>query len=242
MKPSPIPLKSVLRIFLSLAPAIFCHGKALGQGSTVPTPAGIVMQSDWDSAVQEGDLTVNELYGLLSRFGSASRNLGPASELEIYRGVKYLMPFKHALKALEISVEVSSKHMVICPGLPHRTLFAYSFDYHGEKGFNEIHVVVDKADQVVAIQLYAAKASGIVGYLNGHPSYRVYDFINSRAKALTTAKVKHRTRGEDIVELESSFQDPTGNVFRLTRLFLPKPLVELTLFRIEKIKARGAGK
>ncbi len=199
------------------------------------------MQRDWDSAVQEGDLTVNELHGLISSFGTASRNLGPAPGLEIYRGVQYLTPLKAALKALNISAEVSSKHMVICPGLPHRTLFVYSFDYRGEKGFNEIHLVADKADQVVAVQLYAANAYRLAGYLYHHPRYRVYDFINSRAKALTTAEVRHRTSGREVVELESSFLDPTGNVFRYTRLFLPKPLVELALFRIERIKANAGG-
>jgi hypothetical protein len=199
------------------------------------------MQRDWDSALQEGDLTVNELHSLLSGFGTAARNLGPAPGLEIYRGVQYLTPLKVALKTLNISVEVSSKHMVICPGLPHRTLFVYSFNHREEKGFNEIHLVADKADQIVAIQLYAANASGIAAHLYTYPQYRVYDFINSHAKALTTAKVGHRTKGGEVVELESSFLDPTGKVFRLTRLFLPKPLVELTLFRIEKIKARASG-
>jgi hypothetical protein len=199
------------------------------------------MQRDWDSAVQEGDLTVNELHSLLSGFGRASRNLGPASELEIYRGVRYLMPLKQAIKVLQISAEVSSKQMVICPGFPHRTLVAYSFDYVVEKGFNEIHIVADKADQVVAIQLYAARGWGVTDYRGMDPKYKIYDFINSRAKALTTASVGHRTEGEQIVKLESKFLDPTGKVFRFTRLFLPKPLVELTLFRIEKIKARASG-
>jgi hypothetical protein len=51
----------------------------------------------------------------------------------------------------------------------------------------------------------------------------------------------NRTKGEGIMELESKFLDPTGKVFRFTPLFLPKPLVKLTLFRIEKIKARARG-
>ena len=71
--------------------------------------------------------------------------------------------------------------------------------------------------------------------------YRMYDFINSRAKALTTADVRHRTYKGSIVQLDSDFRDPNGNVYRFTRLFLPKPLVELILFRIEKIKARASG-
>jgi hypothetical protein len=241
MKPSPILLKSLIRILLSLMTVMPLCGVANGQGSQVPAPTGIVMQRDWDSPVQEGDLIVNELNSLLSSFGSASRNLGPSPELDIYRGVKYLMPLKKALKVLQISMEISSKQMVICPGFPHRTLVSYSFNYLEEKGFNEIHIVADKADQVVAIQLYAARAWSVTDYRGLDPKYRIYDFINSRAKALTTASVGHRTKGGQIVELESKFLDPTANVFRFTRLFLPKPLVELILFRIEKIKARASG-
>ncbi len=241
MKTSAILLKSLIRVFLLLTPLISPCGALHGQSSQAPAPTGIVMQRDWDSAVQEGDLTVNELHSLLSGFGTAARNLGPASNLEIYRGVTYLTPLKQALKVLQITSHVSAKHMVICPGFPHRTLFAYSFEYAAEKGFNEIHIVADKADQVVAIQLYAARAWSVTDYRGMDPKYKIYDFINSRAKALTTAEVGHRTKGDDIVELESKFLDPTGKVFRFTRLFLPKPLVELTLFRIEKIKARASG-
>ena len=240
MKTSSIPWKTRLHLFLFLTAAEAGSDPAEGQLAAVPAPVGIVMQRDWDSPVQEGDLTVDELYHELSRFGQAARNLGPAPELDIYRGVRYLMPLRQALKALQITVHVSGKHMVICPGLPHRTLYAYSFSYLEEPGFNEIHIVADKADQVVAIQLYAAQGKNVPERnLPKNRKFRVYDFINSRAKALTTAEVGHRTNGRDVIQLDSDFRDPTGGVYRLTRLFLPKPLVELALFRIEKIKARA---
>lgn len=201
-------------------------------------PRGIILQSDWDSPVQEGDLVVLELHGLLSKHGKAARNLAPAPNLEIYRGVTYLMPLKQATKVLGISVEVAAKHMVICPGFPHRTLFVYSYNYLVEKGFNEIHLVADKADQVVAVQLYSGNARGIGGYLYETPRFNTYDFVNSRAKSLTTAKVGHRINAEKdnwLLELESDFRDPPGKVWRFTRLFLPKPMLELILFRLEKI-------
>jgi hypothetical protein len=240
MKTSFIPWKTRLHLFLFLTAAEAGADPAEGQPAAVPAPVGIVMQRDWDSPVQEGDLTVDELYGELSRFGQAARNLGPAPELDIYRGVRYLTPLRQALKALQITVHVSGKHMVICPGLPHRTLYAYSFSYLEEPGFNEIHIVADKADQVVAIQLYAAQGNNVPErVLLKNRKFRVYDFINSRAKALTTAEVGHRTNGRDVIQLDSDFRDPTGRVYRLTRLFLPKPLVELALFRIDKIKARA---
>jgi hypothetical protein len=242
MKPLPIPLKFRIRILLSLMTVILPCSVANGQGSPASAPAGIVMQRGWDSPVQEGDLTMNELNDELSRFGRAALNTGPAPGLDIYRGVKYLMPLKQALKVLRITVQVSAKHMVICPGLPYRTLVAYSFNYLDETGFNEIHLVADKADQVVAIQLYAAQGKGVPDRdLPKNRKFRVYDFINSRTKALTTAEVGHRTSGRDVIQLDSDFRDPTGKVYRLTRLFIPMPLAELTLFRIEKIKARASG-
>ena len=161
MKSSSIPLKSLIRILLSLTTVILPCSMAKGQGSPAPTPAGIVMQRGWDSSVQEGDLTVEELNDELSRFGRAALNTGPAPDLDIYRGVKYLIPLKQALKVLRITSQVSAKHMVICPGLPYRTLVAYSFNYLEETGFNEIYIVADKADQVVAIQLSAAQGKDV---------------------------------------------------------------------------------
>jgi hypothetical protein len=209
-------------------------------------PKGIVLQWDWDSPLQEGDLVVNELHKLLSEHGAAARNLEPSPNLDIYKGVRYLTPLKQAMKQLGVSVEVGSKHMVICPGFPHRTLFVYSYNYLNEEGFNEIHLVTDKADQVVAIQLYAANAAKVrAGWLHETPKFNTYDFINSRAKALTNARVGHRVDAryrEWLVVLESDFTDPTGNVYRFTRLFLPKPLVELILFRIDKIRAKAANR
>jgi hypothetical protein len=45
-----------------------------------------------------------------------------------------------------------------------------------------------------------------------------------------------------LIELDSVFVDPTGKVNRMARLFLPKHLTELILFRIGKIKANAAGR
>jgi hypothetical protein len=232
-----IPLHSHLASQILLA-LLFFSSFFVAPVQAQPAPAGIVLQRDWDSPVQEGDLVVHELHGLLSKHEKAARNLDPAPNLEIYRGVNYLMPLKQAIKVLGISVEVAAKHMVICPGFPHRTLSVYSYNYLVEKYFNEIHLVTDKADQIVAIQLYSANARGIRAHLYETPKFNTYDFINSRAKSLTTARVGHRVDakyGDSLLELESDFEDPSGNVRRFTRLFLPKPLVELMLFRIEKI-------
>jgi hypothetical protein len=159
------------------------------------------------------------------------------------RGVTYLMPLKEAVKTLGITVSVGSKNMVICPGFPHRTLVAYSFNYTFDYAFNEIFIIADKADQVVAIQLYAAAAKS-TSSVNFRRDYRIYDFINSRAKSHIASSVGHSTKGgrTDTIELDSVFVDPTGKVNRMTRLFLPKPLTELILFRIGKIKANAAGR
>ncbi len=237
-----INLNSLRATMLSfLYPVLFVLPAAPSNGQ-VPT-GGIVMQRDWDSSVQEGDLVVNELSELLSGLGNPARNVGPAPGLGIYRGVTYLMPLKEAVKTLGITVSVGSKNMVICPGFPHRTLVAYSFNYTFDSAFNEIFVIADRADQVVAIQLYAAAAKS-TSAVNFRRDYRIYDFINSRAKSHIASSVGHSTKGgrTDTIELDSVFVDPTGKVNRMTRLFLPKPLTELILFRIGKIKANAAGR
>jgi hypothetical protein len=231
------PPNFVLAVLVCFA---FSTEAVFGQTDT----KGIVLQRNWDSSTDDGDLVVNELRGLLSSVGKAARNLDPAPNLELYHGVTYLMPLKEAVKQLGVLVAVGAKHMVVCPGFPYRTLFVYSYNYPQEEGFNEVHLVADKADQIVAVQLYSgnARKTGIWG-LYETPKFNTYDFVNSRAKALTSARVGHRVKSEYdkwFITLESDFRDPTGNVYRYTRLFLPKPLVELILFRIEKIKANSS--
>ena len=72
MKTSSIPWKTRLHILLALTVVIVTSDSAQGQVTPVPAPVGIVMQRDWDSPVQEGDLIVDELHNELSRFGRAA--------------------------------------------------------------------------------------------------------------------------------------------------------------------------
>ncbi len=199
-----------------------------------PAP-GIRLLSGWDQSIQDGSLVVQELHSLLSGKGTPAINTAPSPGLAIYQGVTYLMPLKEAIKVLKLPNEVSSKNPVICPGFPYRTLYSYSFNYPAGGNFKEIYLVTDKADQVVAVELYAPKYSG--GLYEYSRDYHVYDFINSRSKALTTARVGHDVEGGSVVKLTSAFEDPHGHVNRSTVLYLPKPLVDLILFRIQKIRA-----
>ena len=53
----------------------------------------VVLESHWDTSITAGGAaTRKDLARLLSPFAKANRNLGPAPNLEIYRGVTYLMP------------------------------------------------------------------------------------------------------------------------------------------------------
>jgi hypothetical protein len=196
--------------------------------ATTQQSGGIVLEKVWATAMKDGLLVMNELRNLIGSHASAAANLGPAPGIDIYQGVRYLMPLKEAIKVLGLTQEVSANKPVVCPGFPFLSTFSHSFNGSFEAGFTTLYLVTDKAKQVVAVQLGSVAPTIRPPRTQG----QCYDFVNTRTKALTTNAVGHATStsGANVLVIDSVLYD-VDRAKHSTRLFLPTPLMELILFR-----------
>lgn len=169
---------------------------ATGFTQTTPTPTGqggVVLDRTWNSPIQGGSATMEDLGVLLSPFAKPSANTDTASYLEIYEGVTYLMPYEEARKKLNLSQKIISKNKVVCPGFPKDSLFHYAFDGNFEGHFNKLYIVTDKADQVVAIQLVSETPKIDSNEAPYKATYwHTYNFVNSRTKASKRLWIDHK--------------------------------------------------
>ena len=223
-------------------------------------PSRIVLHPQWASAMTDGVVTMRELNSLLGQIAQPNANTATAPNLKIYKEVTYLMPLEEAVKVIGVTNAVSSLNQVVCPGFPYHSLFAHAYSGVFEDGFSSLFIVTDLAKQVVAIEF------GTASPLNKHISFsrerddgKTYDFVNTRLKALDTAKVTHHlvnvktgtdystysiktSTPPEVVRLDSTFLVPGNNqglAVNLvpkyeTRLYIPRPLMELVLHRISQ--------
>lgn len=199
------------------------------------------MAKRWDTALSDGVVTMRELAHLLTGFGQPVANVGPDPDLPIYEGVTYLMPLLDTIKALGIVKKVNSKILVACPGFPFETLFAYSFNGVFENGFDTAWIVTDQANQTVAVQFtHVSTRHARVDTPWEKKEWVTFDFVNTRIKGQPAAKVAHGTKYIEpgVLRIDSVFINPTatqeGNELHPSRLYLPKPLADLIMYRIKK--------
>jgi len=212
-----------------------------------------VLRKGWDSAMSEGVATMRELKDLLAGFGSPSANMGPAPGLPIYDKVTYLMPLNDAMTVFGLKQLVNAKSGVVCPGFPNESLSSFMFNGKFEDGFDTLYLVTDLANQVVAVEfanVSVQKTKTSTPFMK--KEWVTFDFVNSRIKGQTDSRVRHgSTRTESTLCIDSVFVNPTqvNSGFREfrnfnngfsdkdmhpTRLYLPRPLAELILYRISK--------
>ncbi len=161
--------------------------------SSPPGQGGLVLDRTWNSPIQGGSATMEDLGVLLSPFAKPAANMDTASYLEIYEGVTYLMPCEDARKKLNLSQKIISKNKVVCPGFPKDSFFHYAFDGNFEGHFNKLYIVTDKADQVVAIQLVSETPkidSNEAPYKA--TDWHAYNFVNSLTKASKRLWIDHK--------------------------------------------------
>jgi hypothetical protein len=113
---------------------------------------------------------------------TAKVDLTGDGRMNVYQDITYLMPFRAAADSIKLDSRMASKVLIACPGFPRDSFYYYAFDGRFEGGFNRLYLVVDRADQVVCVQLVeeATKAKTDVWRDLG---WHCYDFVNARTKA-----------------------------------------------------------
>lgn len=180
-----------MRCGVVVAAAVFLLG--IGEERAQAQGQGLVLDRNWNTKFQGGQLTMSDIVRLIGTLVQPKVDLGP-SDIEIYPGVTYMMPFKQAVKALGLEGNLPSKYLVGCPGFPRESFFYYNFKGMFVDGFTQMYVVVDRADQVVCIQLVqeAPKPGEFSVSSSDDRGWLTYNFVSYRNKAMTKLRINHR--------------------------------------------------
>ena len=211
------------------------------QAGTPPKPErGLCLSWDWDTNVmQGGSATIKDLRRLLSPHAQSARNTAAAPNIEIYRGVGYLMARDAAIQKLGLQGGIKSENRVVCPGFPRDSFSSYAFDGRFDGEYNRLYLVTDCADQVASIQLVCENPTRSGS--GGSTDWYCYNFVNYRVKALPRIGISHQVGLEsngNLLRIESVLIDSKGRPAEAVRWFLPKPLAELILFCISNSEHR----
>lgn len=199
-----------------------------GLAQTSTPPGTIVLDKGWMTSVQGGSATMKDLGALLSPFAQPSADTSFTPRIQIYQGVTYLMPYAEAKEKLNLIQKVVPKNKVICPGFPKDSFFHYSFSGSFDGHFNQLYIVVDKADQVVAVQLVTeAPKTDLVDAPYKETIWHAYNFVNSRTKASRRLWIDHKPYFQDQqgwreYSAKYSYGQPKGpvNVLRIDSLLM----------------------
>ena len=218
----------------------------------------IVLSNNWQTPLQGGSTSAKELGSLLSPFYQPNTSLTASKDLIIYEKVHYLMPLEEAKKALGLPSNLTSKAAVAGGGFPRDSLFHYVFDGNFEGQYNKLYLITDKADQVVSVQLVAESPEKSWARYPQESDWHVYNFINSRSKAITRLRIGHfmyyqregwknwssynptysdaKPGATPVVRIDSIVVDPgrrglssEAKYLEAVRWYVPRPLGELIM-------------
>ena len=183
---------------------------------------------------------MKDLQSVLSNYGAPEEDTKPHPDALIYRGpawiqgggdisIPYLMPRSKALALLVQRPGKVSPRPAVAPGFP-PGMEIYEYDIKSGV-YNRMIILVDQADQVVALQAQAETKNDVT--VPNFPAWKpaampmnsTSDFIEPRTGGATAHVLDLRGKEKRIViDLEA------GN--RETLLFLPEPMIKLCLFHI----------
>jgi hypothetical protein len=214
---------------------------------------GIKLDSRWKSIIHPaGTASAMEIGALVSGFASASENLNQAPEVELYRSINYLATMKSIepqLKQIVLKTGIAPKPLNT-PGFPSYSLKIYSFDPKDPKagfdGYDRMHIIADKMDQVVAVELTTEIPSKCHHLPLREKWYRTWDFANNMTKAMSSAAVEHeKSKSANLIVIVSSFIKPDDRThtypdtpIKESRLFLPVPLAEIILTCVQLLEPK----
>ena len=207
-------------------------------------PAGIVRgrMGGVLSQAQGGKSRVMEdLQSVLAPYGKPVEDTGPNPGALVYKGtawydggpvieIPYLMPRTKALALLVKRASPASPRPAVAPGFP-PGMQVYEYDIKAAV-YNRMFVIVDQADQVVALQAKAETRNDL--QLPGlewkpalMPRNSTSDFVEPRTGGAAAYVLDlRRSQKRIVIDLETPRME--------TLLFLPEPMVNLCLFHIGK--------
>lgn len=185
-------------------------------GSTVSAGVGLQLGKGWDTPLQGGTATMDDLSRLFGSLAKPKVDLSEAKGLPIYEGIMYLMPVRQAIDSLKLSLRLPSKVLIACPGFPRDSFYYYAVDGRFDGHFNRLYLVVDKADQVVSVELVDESPKNTMNLSRREQGWHTYNFVSTRTKATNMLEIDHHVllSGSGRFESTQSYFDPIPKISR----------------------------
>lgn len=210
--------------------------------SPPPRPLdGLALSPVWNKVPLGQRSLWEDLRALLESHGTPDVNLSADPSIPLYGGITYLMPVREAARLLGVSLP--GKRPLDCPGFPDHSMFTYSVRGTYEGGFDQLLLLTDLADHVVAVELVNENPRNVtLEAADFSERWRAYNFAQGKSKLSKDLRVAHRVRpsekavaiDSEIISGDPTLTEPAAKSKERVTLILPRPLVNLILARLAK--------
>ncbi len=260
MPPAPVAATSAPATAPTSAPATPMPALTPPVPKEVPISASTVqiqLASSWSSPRSGGDMTRKDLARIFGTIGTPSDTTTASAALEVYPGIPFLTQVETVKKLLKLETLQCAKSRITTAGLPFDSLTDHDFSGVFPGGYDQLHLITDKNDQVVSILLVDSSSRARVTNEVDGTGYHTYNFITGGSKAVSYYAIRHQVTPPStptaavVVDTllvdptdpetpkpktskksssKSSYSKPkTGKILERSRWFVPLPIVNLIL-------------
>jgi serine/threonine protein kinase len=221
------------------------------QEAAAPPPSAaaetydLVLNPSWNNPHPDASPGVlSDFEELLRRVAVPQADLSADTSIVIFGQIFYLMPVGEAARIMGKPQGI--RRRIVTPGFPKDSFFYYTQSGNFGNGFDTLILITDSADRVAAVQLGSEKSQNDT-WLD--PSsfgteWSVYNFVEGKVKGSVKWKIAHRVEKKNrVVEIDSELVSHDANgYFQIgesksrAALFMPEPVANLILYRINTLK------
>jgi hypothetical protein len=227
----------------------------------VPIAAATVkiqLASGWSTPRRGGEMTRKDLARIFGTVGTASDSTTASAALEVYPGIPFLTQVNTVKRLMKLDALPCAKSRIMTAGLPFDSLTSHDFSGVFPGGYDHLHLITDKDEQVVSILLVDSSSRARVTNEPDGTGYHTYNFISGNSKAAAYYAIRHQVTppstptasvvvdtllvdptdpetptpktGKKSSSKSSSYSKPkTGKILERSRWFVPLPIVNLIL-------------
>jgi hypothetical protein len=194
------------------------------------------LATGWDRGMAKGDVSTENLLHVLKISHLYGEQDFSFQEVKLYKEISYLDPEQKARDYIVNhlgGLSIGSPVWINSAGFPHGALSYYNFSGDFE-GFTHLQLVLDKAKQVVAVQLTNNTPKTLL--LSNHsPQYLVYNFIQNRRKANRNYAIRYQSSLSDtgLLAIKSELIDQNQKSREWVHLFMGEKFAKLCIYVIE---------
>lgn len=211
---------------------------ALSHASVVADASRLDLAPEWANKPSVPAPAWQELEALLRPYARLSTSSsGETTELPLVGQLTYRMLAADAAQAL--GTQLGEEQPVLSSAFPKDSFDFYPLRGDFGSGFNMALLIVDGNDRVAAIQLMRhAPGNAALSASDYDQAWRMFDFVQNIGTGSGARRVAHRVSSRDEVilvesEVEETSEEGETHVVARASLYLPQPLVNLILVRLE---------